>query len=421
VVDECHHVSAASFERVARRSKARYVLGLSATVTRKDGHQPIIFMQCGPVRHRVQARALESAQGRVHRVWLRETAFIAPPNANEARLAMPVLYAKLASDDVRNSLIFEDVLAALEEGRCPVVLTERRDHLELLRVKFEKFTKHLVVLRGGLSRRERQAAHDALAGAGDEERLVLATGRCLGEGFDDARLDTLFLVMPIAWRGTLAQYVGRLHRAHHGKTEARVYDYVDGAVPVLARMAAKRQAGLSRTGVLDRGAESAGERSDRSAAMSAVSGYDAERSIIALTQVRRSRVRRSSSKPAFVASTSSGMANSSRRGSTREASSAQANCNSILSRSNLSEIRPDKGAARRGKRIRRGHLRERHQLVADHVVHGGFRAVPGLDIVVRPAAVGPDLLGRGQRPINRVYAATSPAAIAVLRDPPSCA
>lgn len=248
VVDECHHVSAASFERLARRSKARYVLGLSATVTRKDGHQPIIFMQCGPVRHRVQARALESAQGRVHRVRLRETAFIAPPNANEVRLTMPALYAKLASDDARNSLIFEDVVAALEEGRCPVVLTERRDHLELLRVKFEKFTKHLIVLRGGLSRRDRQSAHDALAGAGDQERLVLATGRYLGEGFDDARLDTLFLVMPIAWRGTLAQYVGRLHRAHHGKTEARVYDYVDGAVPVLARMAAKRQAGYRALG-----------------------------------------------------------------------------------------------------------------------------------------------------------------------------
>ncbi len=250
VVDECHHVSAASFERLTRRSKARYVLGLSATVTRKDGHHPIIFMQCGPVRHRVLARSLESAQGVAHRVWLRDTRFAAPTataNATE-RPSMPALYASLASDEARNDLIFEDVLAALEEGRSPLVLTERRDHLELLRAKFERFAKNLVVLRGGLSRRERQAAQEALVVGREQERLVLATGRYLGEGFDDARLDTLFLVLPIAWRGTLAQYVGRLHRAHHGKTEVRVYDYVDGAVPVLARMAAKRQAGYRALG-----------------------------------------------------------------------------------------------------------------------------------------------------------------------------
>jgi superfamily II DNA or RNA helicase len=142
-------------------------------------------------------------------------------------------------------VIFDDVLTALELGRCPLVLTERRDHLEALRLRFERFTRNLIVLHGGLAAGELRAAH---AGLEKAERLVLATGRYLGEGFDDSRLDTLFLVMPISWTGTLAQYVGRLHRDHDGKREVVVYDYVDRAVPVLARMAAKRERGYKALG-----------------------------------------------------------------------------------------------------------------------------------------------------------------------------
>lgn len=161
---------------------------------------------------------------------------------------MPAIYAALAVDDSRNDLIFDDVLKALEAGRSPVVLTERRDHLEFLRARFEKFTHNLVVLRGGMSAANRKAAEAALRVSDDQERLILAAGRYLGEGFDDHRLDTLFLTMPISWKGTLAQYVARLHREHQGKAQVLVYDYVDGAVPVLARMAAKRRTGYRTVG-----------------------------------------------------------------------------------------------------------------------------------------------------------------------------
>lgn len=161
---------------------------------------------------------------------------------------MSQLYAALAADEARNELIFDDVLAALEAGRSPLVLTERRDHLEALRVRFEKFARNVVVLRGGMGSRERRAAEEVLRVPEPEERLVLSTGRFLGEGFDDSRLDTLFLVSPISWKGTLAQYVGRLHREHEGKAEVRVYDYVDTNVPVLARMAARRRAGYKALG-----------------------------------------------------------------------------------------------------------------------------------------------------------------------------
>lgn len=236
IVDECHHLSAVSFELVARRSKARYVLGLSATVARKDGHHPIIFMQCGPVRYRVDAKSQAATRAFAHKVRLRETGFRPTPNlVEQGPMQMTALYAALAGDERRNDLIFDDVLQSLEARRRPVILTERRDHLDHLRGRFEKFTKNLVVLYGGMSAPERRAAEDGLKRPDTEERLVLATGRYLGEGFDDASLDTLFLTMPISWRGTLAQYVGRLHREHHAKREVIVYDYVDSGVSMLAR------------------------------------------------------------------------------------------------------------------------------------------------------------------------------------------
>jgi superfamily II DNA or RNA helicase len=248
IVDECHHLSAFSFEMVARRSKARYVLGLSATVTRKDGHHPIIFMQCGPVRHRVDPKSQALRRGFHHRVRIRNTEFRLPPELEGSPMSMPAIYSALGFDAARNSAIFDDVLTALEAGRCPLILTERRDHLEALRARFERLTRNLVVLHGGMAARELRTAQAGLQPGGSGERLVLATGRYLGEGFDDSRLDTLFLVMPISWTGTLAQYVGRLHRDHDGKREVIVYDYVDRAVPVLARMAAKREKGYKALG-----------------------------------------------------------------------------------------------------------------------------------------------------------------------------
>jgi len=250
IVDECHHLSAVSFELVARRTKARYVLGLSATVTRKDGHHPIIFMQCGPVRKRVDARTEAARRPFDHRVRIRQTAFRLPDSeANAATVPIQDVYRALAGDEGRNELIFNDVLAALEAGRSPVVITERTDHLEALADRLSRFAKNVIVLRGGQSERKRREAMERLAAIPEQdERVIVATGRYLGEGFDDQRLDTLFLTMPIAWRGTLAQYAGRLHRLHDPKREVVIYDYVDRDVPVLARMAAKRAAGYSAIG-----------------------------------------------------------------------------------------------------------------------------------------------------------------------------
>ena len=249
VVDECHHLSAVSFEAIAREAKARYVLGLSATVTRKDGHHPIIFMQCGPVRHRVDARKQAADRPFEHKVAFRTTSFRATRAMPGERVAIQELYAQLAVDRTRNDLIFEDIVAALEAGRSPVVITERKDHLTLLAGRLSKFAKNVVVLQGGMGARELRATAETLATIPEtEERLLIATGRYLGEGFDDARLDTLFLTMPISWRGTLAQYAGRLHRLHDAKRDVIIFDYVDANEPMLAKIAGRREAGYRTLG-----------------------------------------------------------------------------------------------------------------------------------------------------------------------------
>jgi len=247
VVDECHHLSAASVELVARRSKARYVLGLSATIARRDGHHPIILMQCGPIRYRVEYKAHVRYSGMEHRVLVRDTAFHLPPAIGEQPRSITDVYRALVSDAQRNGLIIDDVRTAIAAGRSPLVLTERREHLDIF-AEYLRDAGDAIVLRGGMKTSQRRAMHAALHTERDRPRIVLSTGRYLGEGFDDARLDTLFLAMPIAWKGTLAQYVGRLHREHQRKRDVVVYDYVDGLVPVLARMSAKRLTGYRALG-----------------------------------------------------------------------------------------------------------------------------------------------------------------------------
>jgi superfamily II DNA or RNA helicase len=247
IVDECHHVPAVSFERVLAGVKARYVVGLTATPQRRDGQHPITEMQLGPVRFAVDAKGEAARRPFEHRLIVRETAFRAPGSARAP--GIQELYAALAADQSRNELILNDVIASLEEGRCPILLTERKDHLAYFAERLQRFARHLVVLHGSMTARGRNAAKNQLAAIpADEERLVLATGRYIGEGFDDPRLDTLFLALPVSWKGTLVQYTGRLHRLHAGKTEVRIYDYVDREAPMLLRMFERRLRGYRAIG-----------------------------------------------------------------------------------------------------------------------------------------------------------------------------
>ena len=203
VVDECHHLPARSFELVARQAKAKFVTGLSATVTRKDGHHPIIFMQCGPVRYLVNAKEQAAARPFSHSVMVRPTGFT-PQGAESAdvRRQFQQLYDDLIADESRNRLICDDVVHAVKEGRSPVVLTERREHLNRLTQLLSADIRHLVVMSGGMGKKKMTSTAARLANIPEnEERVLLATGKYIGEGFDDSRLDTLFLTLPIssAW------------------------------------------------------------------------------------------------------------------------------------------------------------------------------------------------------------------------------
>ena len=250
IVDECHHLSARSFEQVARQAKARFVVGLSATVARKDGHHPIIFMQCGPVRHRVDARVQAAARPFEHKVLVQPTAFrsLKAPEADK-RLEFQALYQALIEDRARTRRICEDVVVCVRAGRSPLVLTERTEHLDLLAQALEPHVRHVVVLRSGMGGKQRKAVAENLAAIpAHEERVLIATGKLVGEGFDDPRLDTLFLTLPVSWRGTVAQYAGRLHRLFDGKREVQIYDYADLEAPMLARMFDRRCRGYEAIG-----------------------------------------------------------------------------------------------------------------------------------------------------------------------------
>jgi len=259
IVDECHHISAFSFETILKQAKAKLVIGLTATPIRRDGHQPIIFMQCGPIRH--NAARPESAPSQLE-VW--PQSLTAPNMLPESDIQD--VFRILSKDTNRTRRIAQDVLTAYQEGRKVLVLTERTDHLDVLRETLGDEIAHCFVLHGRLSRKQRTAILSDLTELDDSApRVLLATGRLIGEGFDHPPLDTLVLAMPISWKGTLQQYAGRLHREHSDKQDVRIYDYVELDHPQLARMWEKRQRGYRAMGYHIRPCieELTGKRSDR--------------------------------------------------------------------------------------------------------------------------------------------------------------
>jgi superfamily II DNA or RNA helicase len=204
-------------------------------------------MQCGPIRFRESAKKQAAARPFEHVVITRNTNFKMVPGSPDVKIQD--IYAALVFDKDRNELIFDDLLKALEMGRSPLLLTERVEHLEQFAEQLKGVAQNIIVLKGGMGNKQRKAMADQIKAVPDsKERVILSTGRYIGEGFDDARLDTLFLAMPISWRGTLQQYVGRLHRLHDNKRVVQVYDYVDIHVPTLMRMYRKRVKGYEAIG-----------------------------------------------------------------------------------------------------------------------------------------------------------------------------
>lgn len=243
LIDECHRFAAVSFERVMKQIRAKYKYGLTATPIRKDGWQPIITMQIGPIIYKTTAKEQARIRPFHHRLIIRNTSF------KTATEKLPDMYKEVANDQARNRMLFNDVLSELEKGKTPLILTERVQHVKNLANMFEGFAKNIIVLTGSLKQKDKTDEHKRLMEIkDDEELLIIATGKYIGEGFDYSRLDTLFLAMPISWPGILEQYVGRIHRNHPLKSEVCVYDYVDRKVPQFLKMHKNRLSGFKKIG-----------------------------------------------------------------------------------------------------------------------------------------------------------------------------
>lgn len=247
IVDECHHVSAFTFEKILREVNAKYVYGLTATPKRQDGHQPIITMQCGPIRYQVDALSQSAKRDFAHYVIPEFTDF----RIAQSDMKYQEICAKLCVDEARNRQIINDVLSAYHNGRNCIVLTERTEHADILLSAINSNAENVFLLSGKDKPKEKREKLEAIKDVlQNENMIIIATGKYVGEGFDEPRLDTLFLAMPISWKGTLAQYVGRLHRNYEGKTEVIVHDYADIFVPMLDRMYHKRIRGYAELGYL---------------------------------------------------------------------------------------------------------------------------------------------------------------------------
>jgi len=240
---QCHHVGAVSFDTILKRVKARYVVGLTATPIRRDGQQLIIFMQCGPIRH--TAAPPPSAPHDLEVVP--RTLSLATPIPDDT--GIQDIFQTLAENQERTTAIADEAQRAVEADRKVLVLTERTDHLENIRRSLVEHNLEPFVLHGRMSKKKRAnlvAEIDRLSP--DSPRILLATGRLVGEGFDHPPLDTLVLAMPVSWKGTLQQYAGRLHREHADKTDVRIIDFVDTTHPALLRTWEKRQRGYRAMG-----------------------------------------------------------------------------------------------------------------------------------------------------------------------------
>ena len=246
IVDECHHVSSITFEQVLMSIKVHTIYGLTATPIRKDGHQPIIFMQCGPIRFSTDVKSQIAKQSFDRFLIPRFTSY---NSILEDRLSIATLYKYLSEDEIRNNLIVEDICKAVNTRRTPIILTNRTVHVSVLAEKLKATIKNVISLTGIGTTKEKREAMQRLQTIPDSEQLVIvATGKYVGEGFDYPRLDTLFLALPISWKGLLTQYAGRLHREYEGKKDVRIYDYIDIHEPICDSMYRKRLKGYAAIG-----------------------------------------------------------------------------------------------------------------------------------------------------------------------------
>ena len=256
IADECHHASAFTYEQILKTTNAKYVCGLTATPTRKDGHHPILFMHCGPIRYRDNPKKQAEKRPFDHYILPRFTSLRVPLDINEQEVSIQQLYTEIMESDFRNQQIIDDVLNNYQQGRNCIVLSLRTAHVESLAKRLKEKVPDVIALMGGMGRKATREIFQRIDRIPADRNIILvATGHFIGEGFDEPRLDTLFLAMPISWKGTLQQYAGRLHRLYETKKEVKIYDYVDIQIRMLEKMYQKRLNGYASMGYRAKGEE----------------------------------------------------------------------------------------------------------------------------------------------------------------------
>lgn len=247
IVDECHHSASDTMSEVLMEVCAKYVYGVTATPFRGDGLEKINNMLLGPIRFQYTAKEKAESQGIDHIVIPRFTRVVNPHGQN--KMHINDAYEILRSSSVRNEQICEDIRKCISEGRTPVVLSKFVEHAELIYDNIKNYADKVFLLTGSQTRKQQKMIRQEMNSISNDESMILvATGQLVGEGFDFPRLDTLIMATPVAWKGLVEQYAGRLNRDYEGKENVVIFDYIDSNIRVFDNMYAKRLKAYKRIG-----------------------------------------------------------------------------------------------------------------------------------------------------------------------------
>lgn len=193
---------------------------------------------------RVGHRDLKQNKEMEHAVIVKKTGYKYIMTEEKEKIQVSEILNDMSHNIFRNSLIIEDIKRCVRDGRIPIVLTERVEHLEILQEGLLDLQVPVVIYKGNMGKKKTKEIQSIIkeADENNKPRIILATSSSIGEGFDDSRLDTLFLTMPVSWKGRIIQYVGRLHREHEDKEKVIVYDYLDN-MKILEKMYSRRLKG----------------------------------------------------------------------------------------------------------------------------------------------------------------------------------
>lgn len=249
IIDECHHLAAFTYEQAINSVNSKYVYGFTATPNREDGHSPIVKMQCGNIRYEVDFKKFNENLGIPMIVKVKDTYLkFVDPLIND--YTINEINKLITKDMDRSEMIFNDVKEEYNKGKNILILTERIVHLEYLSSRMQKITNNIFVYKGGLGKKvlKKYDESSQLVLEQNQNKIILATGSYIGEGFDDSSLDVLFLTMPISGITKVTQYTGRLHRKNEKKKEIIIYDYVDKNFKQTRNMFEKRKKTYEKLG-----------------------------------------------------------------------------------------------------------------------------------------------------------------------------